>query len=134
MVILGGGIAGITAGAHLRQAGVEKIRIIDQAGGIGGTWYWNRYPGVMCDVESYIYLPMLEELGYVPTQRYAFGEEIRPTSRRWPNTSTWSTTRCSTPGSPGRSGMRRSRAGTSRPTGAIRSAAAGTCWPSASST
>ena len=77
VVIVGGGIAGVLAGANLRKAGVERIRIIDQAGGIGGTWYWNRYPGVMCDVESYIYLPMLEELDYVPTRRYAFGEEIR---------------------------------------------------------
>ncbi|HUY67307.1 MAG TPA: NAD(P)/FAD-dependent oxidoreductase [Acidimicrobiales bacterium] len=77
VVIVGGGIAGVLAGARLRQAGLERIRILDQAGGIGGTWYWNRYPGVMCDVESYIYLPMLEELGYVPTRRYAFGEEIR---------------------------------------------------------
>jgi cation diffusion facilitator CzcD-associated flavoprotein CzcO len=76
VVIVGGGIAGILAGAHLRKAGVESIRIIDQAGGIGGTWYWNRYPGVMCDIESYIYLPMLEELGYIPTRRYAYGEEI----------------------------------------------------------
>ena len=76
VVIVGGGIAGILAGARLRQAGVERIRIIDQAGGIGGTWYWNRYPGVMCDVESYMYLPMLEELDYIPTRRYAFGEEI----------------------------------------------------------
>ena len=75
-MIVGGGIAGILAGVRLRQAGVERIRIIDQAGGIGGTWYWNRYPGVMCDVESYMYLPMLEELDYVPTRRYAFGEEI----------------------------------------------------------
>jgi cation diffusion facilitator CzcD-associated flavoprotein CzcO len=77
VVIVGGGIAGIVAGARLRQAGVERIRIIDQAGGIGGTWYWNRYPGVMCDVESYMYLPLLEELDYIPTRRYAFGEEIR---------------------------------------------------------
>jgi cation diffusion facilitator CzcD-associated flavoprotein CzcO len=77
VVIVGGGIAGVLAGAHLRQVGIERIRIVDQAGGIGGTWYWNRYPGVMCDVESYIYLPMLEELGYVPTTRYASGEEIR---------------------------------------------------------
>jgi cation diffusion facilitator CzcD-associated flavoprotein CzcO len=77
VVIVGGGIAGVLAGAQLRKAGVERIRIVDQAGGIGGTWYWNRYPGVMCDVESYIYMPMLEELDYVPTQRYAFGEEIR---------------------------------------------------------
>jgi cation diffusion facilitator CzcD-associated flavoprotein CzcO len=77
VVIVGGGIAGVLAGAHLRRAGVERIRIIDQAGGIGGTWYWNRYPGVMCDVESYIYLPMLEELDYIPSRRYASGEEIR---------------------------------------------------------
>lgn len=77
VVIVGGGIAGILAGAHLRKAGVERIRIIDEAGGIGGTWYWNRYPGVMCDVESYQYLPMLEELDYIPSRRYAFGEEIR---------------------------------------------------------
>jgi cation diffusion facilitator CzcD-associated flavoprotein CzcO len=76
VVIVGGGIAGVLAGAQLRKAGIERIRIIDQAGGIGGTWYWNRYPGVMCDIESYIYLPMLEELDYVPTNRYAFGEEI----------------------------------------------------------
>jgi cation diffusion facilitator CzcD-associated flavoprotein CzcO len=77
VVIVGGGIAGVCVGAQLRKAGVERIRIVDQAGGIGGTWYWNRYPGVMCDVESYIYMPMLEELGYIPTRRYAFGDEIR---------------------------------------------------------
>ncbi|MBA2280445.1 MAG: NAD(P)/FAD-dependent oxidoreductase [Acidimicrobiia bacterium] len=77
VVIVGGGIAGVVVGAKLRQAGIERIRIVDQAGGIGGTWFWNRYPGVMCDVESYIYLPMLEELGYVPSTRYASGEEIR---------------------------------------------------------
>ncbi len=76
VVIVGGGIAGVVAGAHLRMAGIQRIRIIDQAGGIGGTWYWNRYPGVMCDIESYSYLPMLEELGYIPTRRYAYGEEI----------------------------------------------------------
>ncbi len=75
-VVIGGGIAGLLAGARLREAGVERIRIVDLAGGVGGTWYWNRYPGVMCDVESYMYLPMLEELGYIPRHRYAFGEEI----------------------------------------------------------
>src|SRR5690348_16959753 len=77
VVILGGGMAGILAGAELRTAGIERIRVIDKAGGMGGTWYWNRYPGVMCDVESYIYLPMLEQLGYIPRDRYASGEEIR---------------------------------------------------------
>ncbi len=77
VVIVGGGIAGVLAGANLRKAGIERIRIVDQAGGVGGTWYWNRYPGVMCDVESYMYIPMLEEFGYIPTRRYASGEEIR---------------------------------------------------------
>ena len=99
VVIVGGGIAGLLAGARLREAGVERIRIVDQAGGVGGTWYWNRYPGVMCDVESYIYLPMLEELDYIPTQRYAFGEEILAPSRgdRRAGSTLW-TTPCSTPG------------------------------------
>jgi cation diffusion facilitator CzcD-associated flavoprotein CzcO len=77
VAIIGAGIAGILAGSDLREAGIESLRLIDGAGGVGGTWYWNRYPGVMCDVESYVYLPKLEEMGYVPTTRYAFGEEIR---------------------------------------------------------
>lgn len=77
VVIVGAGLAGVVTGAELRQAGVDRIRLIDAAGGIGGTWYWNRYPGVMCDVESYVYMPMLEEMGYVPTSRYAKGDEIR---------------------------------------------------------
>lgn len=98
VVIVGGGIAGVLAGAHLRKAGVERIRILDQAGGIGGTWYWNRYPGVMCDVESYIYLPMLEELGYVPTERYASGRRSGCTSRPSPTGSTSCPMPSSTPG------------------------------------
>ncbi len=77
VAIIGAGIAGVVAGAQLRKAGIERIRLIDRAGGIGGTWYWNRYPGVMCDVESYCYMPMLEEMGYLPKTRYASGEEIR---------------------------------------------------------
>ena len=75
--IIGAGIAGICAGVELRRAGLDRIRMIDEAGGIGGTWYWNQYPGVMCDVESYIYMPMLEDLDYVPSEKYASGEEIR---------------------------------------------------------
>ena len=77
VAIIGAGMAGVVAGAHLRKAGSERIRLIDKAGGIGGTWYWNRYPGVMCDVESYCYMPMLEEMGYIPKTRYASGDEIR---------------------------------------------------------
>jgi cation diffusion facilitator CzcD-associated flavoprotein CzcO len=77
VAIIGAGLAGVLAGADLRAAGIERIRLIDGAGGIGGTWYWNRYPGVMCDVESYVYMPKLEEMGHVPTTRYAYGDEIR---------------------------------------------------------
>jgi len=77
VAVIGAGMAGVVAGAQLRKVGMQRIRLIDKAGGIGGTWYWNRYPGVMCDVESYCYLPMLEDVGYVPKHRYAYGEEIR---------------------------------------------------------
>jgi len=77
VVIVGAGLAGVMAGAELRRAGIERIRYVDQAGGFGGTWYWNRYPGLMCDVESYVYMPLLEEMGTVPSKRYASGEEIR---------------------------------------------------------
>jgi cation diffusion facilitator CzcD-associated flavoprotein CzcO len=75
--IIGAGMSGVVMGAKLRDEGVRGITLVDRAGGIGGTWYWNRYPGVMCDVESYIYMPMLEEMDYVPTTRYASGDEIR---------------------------------------------------------
>ena len=77
VAIVGAGIAGVVTGAKLKDQGDYTVALIDTAGGVGGTWYWNRYPGVMCDVESYIYMPMLEEMGYVPTRKYAFGEEIR---------------------------------------------------------
>jgi len=77
VAIIGAGIAGVVAGAQLRKHGIDSIRVVDQAGGFGGTWYWNRYPGVMCDVESYCYMPMLDEMEYIPTKRYAQGEEIR---------------------------------------------------------
>ena len=76
VAVVGGGFGGLLAGARLRQAGVESIRIIDPASDFGGTWYWNRYPGIACDVESYIYLPLLEEVGYLPTQKYVDGAEI----------------------------------------------------------
>jgi len=77
VAVIGAGMSGVVVGAKLRDAGIERVVLIDRAGGIGGTWYWNRYPGVMCDVESYIYMPMLEEMDYVPTTRYASGDEIR---------------------------------------------------------
>jgi cation diffusion facilitator CzcD-associated flavoprotein CzcO len=76
-VVIGGGFGGLVAGARLREAGLERIRVIEKAGDFGGTWYWNRYPGIHCDIESYVYLPLLEEVGYVPQWKYSPGEEIR---------------------------------------------------------
>ena len=68
-------------GARLREAGYGSIRLVEKAGDVGGTWYWNRYPGAMCDVESYVYLPLLEEMGYMPTHKYSFAPEIFEHSR-----------------------------------------------------
>jgi len=76
VAIVGAGFGGLLAAARLREAGVDRIRLIDRAGDVGGTWYWNRYPGAACDVESYIYLPLLEELGYMPKHRYSYASEI----------------------------------------------------------
>ena len=82
VIIVGGGFGGLITGARLREAGVERIRIIEQGGEFGGTWYWNRYPGAACDTEAYIYLPLCEELGYVPRQKYAPAPEILEHSQR----------------------------------------------------
>jgi cation diffusion facilitator CzcD-associated flavoprotein CzcO len=76
VAIVGAGFGGLLTGARLRELGVESVRLIDRAADVGGTWYWNRYPGIACDVESYVYIPLLEELGYVPTEKYAKGAEI----------------------------------------------------------
>ncbi len=76
VLIIGGGFGGLLAACRLREAGIEKLRIVEKGGDFGGTWYWNRYPGAACDVESYIYMPMLEELGYIPTEKYAKAPEI----------------------------------------------------------
>ena len=75
--IVGGGFGGLLTGARLREAGVQKIRIADAGSDFGGTWYWNRYPGAACDIESYIYFPLLEETGYMPVERYSKAAEIR---------------------------------------------------------
>jgi cyclohexanone monooxygenase len=76
VAIIGGGFAGLVTGARLRQGGIDDIRIIEKGGDFGGTWYWNRYPGAQCDVESYVYLPLLEETSYVPSEKYAHAPEI----------------------------------------------------------
>ncbi|MFE7812995.1 flavin-containing monooxygenase [Streptomyces sp. NPDC057433] len=77
VAVVGGGFGGILAGARLRQRGVRSVRVVETGGDFGGTWYWNRYPGIHCDIEAHVYLPMLDETGYVPEWKYAPGEEIR---------------------------------------------------------
>jgi cyclohexanone monooxygenase len=76
VLVIGGGFGGLLAGARLREAGVDDIRLVEKGGDFGGTWYWNRYPGAACDVESYVYLPLLEEIGYIPKEKYSQAAEI----------------------------------------------------------
>jgi len=82
IAIIGGGFSGLLAGARLREAGLDDFRIIEAGGDFGGTWYWNRYPGAQCDIESYCYLPLLEELNYIPKEKYAYVSEIFEHSQR----------------------------------------------------
>ena len=76
VLIVGGGFGGQLAAVRLQKAGITNFRIIEKAGDFGGTWYWNRYPGAQCDIEGYLYLPLLEETGYIPKERYSFAPEI----------------------------------------------------------
>ena len=82
VVVLGGGFGGLLTGARLREAGVTDVRVVEKGGDFGGTWYWNRYPGAACDVESYNYMPLLEETGYMPIEKYGRADELLEHSRR----------------------------------------------------
>ena len=75
VVIIGGGFGGMLAAARLKEAGISDMILIEKGAGFGGTWYWNRYPGASCDIEAYVYLPMLEETGFVPRQKYTNARE-----------------------------------------------------------
>src|SRR5512146_954489 len=81
VAVIGGGFGGLLVGARLREAGIKDVRLIEKGGDFGGTWYWNRYPGAACDIESYIYLPLLEEVGYMPVEKYSRAPEILSHSR-----------------------------------------------------
>ena len=76
VAIVGGGFGGMLAAVRLEQAGFSNFRIFEKGGDFGGTWYWNRYPGAQCDIESYIYLPLLEETGFMPKEKYSYAPEI----------------------------------------------------------
>ncbi|HKD21181.1 MAG TPA: NAD(P)/FAD-dependent oxidoreductase [Rhizomicrobium sp.] len=79
---VGGGFAGLVTGARLVEAGITDVRIIEKGGDFGGTWYWNRYPGAQCDTASMVYMPLLEETGHVPSEKYAHAPEILAQCRR----------------------------------------------------
>ena len=105
VLFIGGGFSALLTSARLRQRGVEDIRIVERGGDVGGTWYWNRYPGVACDVVAYDYIPLLDEMGYVPSRHYAGGAEILvPLPGHRPAGTTSTTSPCSRPRSPPRSG------------------------------
>ncbi|MDB9797468.1 NAD(P)/FAD-dependent oxidoreductase [Pseudomonadales bacterium] len=76
VLVVGAGFAGLLLWYKLQEAGFEDVRFCEKGGDVGGTWYWNRYPGIACDVESYSYFPLLEEMGYIPTMKFAAGFEI----------------------------------------------------------
>ena len=76
VLFIGGGFSALLTSARLREKGIESIRIVERGGDVGGTWYWNRYPGVACDVVGYDYLPLLDEMDYVPVNHYSRGPEI----------------------------------------------------------
>ena len=76
ILVVGAGFAGLLLWHKLRDAGFTDVRFCEKGGDVGGTWYWNRYPGIACDVEAYSYLPLLEEMGYIPTMKFASGFEI----------------------------------------------------------
>ncbi|MEM9135006.1 MAG: NAD(P)/FAD-dependent oxidoreductase [Actinomycetota bacterium] len=82
VVFVGGGFAGLLTGAKLAESGIEDVRLIEKGGDFGGTWYWNRYPGAMCDTAAFIYLPLLEETGHMPSKKYTHAPEILEHSRR----------------------------------------------------
>jgi cyclohexanone monooxygenase len=75
VVIIGGGFGGMLAAARLHDVGITDFRIVEKGGDFGGTWYWNRYPGASCDIESYVYFPLLEKTGFVPKQKYTNAPE-----------------------------------------------------------
>ncbi|KIV98449.1 hypothetical protein, variant 2 [Verruconis gallopava] len=83
-LIVGAGFSGLLFAVRLIETGVkpEELVLVDAAGGYGGVWYWNRYPGIMCDVEGYIYMPLLEETGYMPKHKYSYGPELRGHAER----------------------------------------------------
>ncbi len=131
VAVIGAGFGGLLTGVRLRQLGVESVRLIDRAADVGGTWYWNRYPGIACDVESYVYMPLLEELGYVPTEKYAKGPEIFAHCQRIARHYDLYRDACLHTDVHEIAGTQTNRAGSSAPTGGMRCGPGSCPWPTA---
>jgi len=82
VVVVGGGFSGLLAATSLLKEGISDVRIVEKGSDVGGTWYWNRYPGCRCDVEAYSYLPLIEDHGEMPSERYSRAPEILEHARR----------------------------------------------------
>ena len=105
VALIGGGFAGLVTGARLKQAGIDDVRIIEGGGDVGGAWYWNRYPGAMCDTAAMVYLPLLEETGHMPSAEVRLrARDLRARQAHRHARSACTTTRCSPPRSPSSSG------------------------------
>ena len=76
VVVIGAGVAGITCAYVLRERGFRDITVLEKGADVGGVWYWNRYPGLTCDVPSQIY-----QFGFAPkadwSRIWATGSEIQ---------------------------------------------------------
>src|SRR3981189_2120214 len=55
VLIVGAGLGGIAAAIELRQHGITGVKILERAPDLGGTWFYNNYPGAACDVPSHLY-------------------------------------------------------------------------------
>jgi hypothetical protein len=118
VALIGGGFSGLCVGARLKQAGIDDVRIIEVGGDFGGAWYWNRYPGAMCDTAAMIYLPLLEETGHVPSAKYVMAPEIFEHCQRIATTFDLYDNALLSTASPRSSGTRRPCVGLSAPTAA----------------
>ena len=79
VVIIGSGFSGLTCAHYLREEGIENICILEKNKSLGGVWSHGgvgSYPGAACDVQSYTYLPFLDETGFIPSKRYVSQTEI----------------------------------------------------------
>jgi len=79
VIIIGSGFSGLTCAHYLKEQGVENICLLEKNTSLGGVWSHGgvgSYPGAACDVQSYTYLPFLDETGFIPSKRYVSQTEI----------------------------------------------------------